>query len=194
MGSTGTICNFKTVKEVEIKIRIDDADATVEALEKQGCVFSQAVEQRDIVYIANDQPAVPVPAGANVLRIRLEKDRKVFTLKRSDFGNNLSKIEHEVEIKDGERMAEIVKLLGYKIVADTTKTRRRCKIENFEICVDRVNELGDYLEMEEMTDRDPKQAQQEMLEFLKQLGIDSSRQEEFGYDVLYVRKHGNYGV
>lgn len=182
------------MKEVEVKIRIDDADATVAALEKQGCVFSQTIVQRDIVYIANDQPTVPVPAGVNVLRIRVEKDRKIFTLKRSDFGNNLSKLEHEVEIEDEARMGEIIKLLDYKIIADTTKARRKCKIENFEICVDRVNELGDYLEIEEMTDRDPKQAQREMLEFLEKLGIDSSRQEEFGYDVLYVRKYGNYRV
>ncbi len=179
------------MKEVEVKIKIADASHIVESLTALGCAFGEPIAQRDIVYIPDGVPTVPCPAGTNVLRIRLQGGRKFFTLKRSDPGNHLSKLEHELEISDDKQMDEIIKLLGFKIVADTVKMRQKCEINGYEICVDRVNELGDFLEMEKMTDGDPVKAQQEMLEYLLGLGIDASMRMDAGYDVLYVQKYGN---
>ncbi len=178
------------MKEVEIKIQINNVEEVVKNLQNQGCEFSSPIIQRDVVYIPVSEPTVPVPAGTNVLRIRHQGDKTIFTLKRSDVGNHLSKLEHELEISNAEQMAEIIKLLGFKMIADTTKTRRKCKINGFEICVDQVEKLGDFLEIEKMTDEDPALAQQEMMEFLSKLNIDTSQRMDVGYDVLWVRKYG----
>jgi adenylate cyclase class 2 len=176
------------MREVEVKIQIPDCEKIVNLLNKHGCVFGEPVTQHDTVYIPNDQPTVPCPPGTNVLRIRRQQGKNIFTLKQSDKHNHLSKLELELEVADGEEMDKIIKLLGFKIIADTTKTRRTCKINDYEICVDQVNELGDYLEIEKMTKEDPLQVQQEMLSYLSDLGIDVSQQVHVGYDVLYVRK------
>jgi adenylate cyclase class IV len=86
------------MKEVEVKIRIADPDKIAQILKAQGCILGEPVIQHDMVYIPNEVPTVPVPAGVNVLRIREQDERAIFTLKQSDFGNNLSKLEHELEI------------------------------------------------------------------------------------------------
>ncbi len=178
------------MKEVEIKIQIINPEEIIKTLENNGCVFSEPIVQRDTVYIPNEQLTVPVPPEVNVLRIRRQKDKIFLTLKRPDVNNHLSKLEHELEIADAEQMTEIIKLLGFKVVADTTKTRRKCKINDYEICVDHVEGLGDFLEMEKITDEDPLVVQNALLEFLLKLKIDTSQKMDVGYDVLYVRKHG----
>ncbi len=176
------------MKEVEIKIQVDNLEEIAQLLAKKGCVFTQAFTQDDIVYIPNNEPTVPVPAGVNVLRIRREAEKTKFTLKRSDVDNHLSKLECELEISDPEQMEKIIGLLDYKEIAHTTKTRRICKINDFEICLDHVNELGDYLEIEKITDENPLAVQKEMLDYLSALGVDVSKRVGVGYDVLYVRK------
>lgn len=179
------------MKEVEIKIRIADVESLIKQLESQGCKLSEALTQEDVVYIPNEIPGVPAPAGTNVLRIRKQGGKTIFTLKQSSAGNHLAKLEHEVEIENGQEMERIIMLLGFKEIARTTKTRRKCKLADYEICVDRVDELGDFLEMEKMTSEDPKKVQDTMLELLYKIGIDVSQRVNVGYDVLYFQKHNS---
>ncbi len=177
------------MKEVEVKIELENIQAVQEILEAQGCQFSDPLIQRDLVYIPTSVPTVPCPAGTNVLRIRMQEGMFLLTLKRSDPGNHLSKLEHELEISSFEEMDKIIKLLDFKLVADTTKTRQKCKINGYEICLDEVNNLGKFLEIEKMTDQDPSGVQQEMIAFLQGLGVDTSKRMTVGYDVLWVQKH-----
>ena len=179
------------MKEIEIKIRIVDPEKTIDLLEKQGCVFSQPIRQQDAVFIPNEVPTVPCPAGTNVLRIRKQGDKNILTLKRSDVGNHLSKLEHELEIGNSEEMKKIIFLLGFKLIADTTKMRRKCKIKDYEICVDQVEGLGSFLEIERMSAEDPERIQEEMLAFLSSIGIDATDRVYVGYDILWVQKHQN---
>ena len=177
------------MKEVEIKIKINSAEQVLKQLQNKGCQFSAEIIQEDIVFIPNEIPGVPAPAGTNVLRIRKQKDKTIFTLKQSMKGNHLAKLEKEVEIEDSGEMAEIIRLLGYKEIAHTNKVRRKCRYGDYEICVDRIKELGDFLEMEKMTAEDPHQVQAEMFQVLDNLGINITEKIDVGYDVLYFRKY-----
>lgn len=176
------------MKEIEVKIKIPDASDIISLLKGKGCVFSEPKAQQDLIYIEQSVPAIPVAAGVNVLRIRRQGDRSIFTLKQSTIGNNLAKLELEVDITDPETMEKIIPLLGYKKIAKVNKTRRTCKYLEYEICVDQVEELGDYLEIEKITDQDPGFVQTEMLATLFSLGLDTSDRQEYGYDVMYVQK------
>jgi adenylate cyclase class 2 len=178
------------MKEVEVKIEIVDIEQIKKVLAGQDCIFSQPIIQQDVVYIPNEVPTVPCPAGTNVLRIRKQGEKSFFTLKSSDKENHLSKLEHELEILNPEEMEKIIFLLGFKKVCDTTKVRQKCKIQNYEICLDKVEDLGNFLEIEEITEKDPKQIQAEMLLFLSNLNIDTSKRVMVGYDVLWVQKYG----
>jgi predicted adenylyl cyclase CyaB len=179
------------MKEVEIKIQISNPGTIIKIFQDQGYIFSEPMIQHDRVFIPENEPTMPVAPGINVLRIRRQGNKNVLTLKRSDIDNHLSKIEHELEICDSEEMERMINLLGFKMIADTTKSRTKCKVGNYEICVDHVTELGDYLEIEQITDQDPALVQKQMLDFLSKNGIDTTQQISVGYDILYIRKKLN---
>jgi adenylate cyclase class 2 len=179
------------MKEVEIKIQISDPEKIVKILTDYGCVFSEPITQRDVVYVPDGITTLPTPIGVNVLRIRHQQDKTLLTLKRRDSANQLSKLEHELEISDAGQMETIIKLLGFNQISDVTKIRRKCKIDDYEICFDNIKDLGQFLEMEKLTDENEDDIQAEMLRFLSSLNIDTSQRMDVGYDVLVFRKYGS---
>lgn len=176
------------MKEIEIKVRVESAGKIIEQLKSRGCLFSSPVSQRDDIFIPLDEPTVPVSLGVNVLRIRRQDDKNLFTLKQ---GQELAKIERELEVADPETLEEIILMLGYKKIVQISKNRSKCKMGELEICVDEVFGLGDFVEVEKITAEDPETVQAELLSFLAGLGVDVSRREKVGYDILFVQKYGN---
>jgi adenylate cyclase class 2 len=124
----------------------------------------------------------------NVLRLRKQNGKVIFTLKQSDVGNHLAKLEKEVEVKDLEIMEQIILLLGFKLVTQVKKNRLKCKVGDLEVCIDEVEGLGNFIEVEKMTLEDPKLVQQEMQGFLTSFGIDIANQFYEGYDVLMFKQ------
>jgi len=175
------------MKEVEIKIRIDDIGSVIKQLEAKGCVFGLPLSQEDDIFIPLSEPTVPVGLGTNVLRIRRQAGKNLLTLKQ---GQELAKIERELEISDPETLEQIILMLGFKKIVQINKIRRKCKMGDLEICVDDVKGLGGFVEVEKITAEDPGQVQKELLSFIANLGVDVSKRETVGYDILYVQKYG----
>lgn len=186
------ILSFVTIvynmREVEIKIKLKDFKSTINNLKRQGCKFSKKITQEDWVYIPKNEPKVPVPFGVNVLRIRKQDEEYLFTLKISDKHNHLSKEEVEIKITEPIKVQKIIKLLGFKLIAIVKKQRIKCKFEGFEICLDRISGLGDFMEVEKITNKNPLEVQQEMIQLLRGLGIIRYTRIKVGYDVLVFRK------
>jgi len=178
------------MKEVEIKIKIGSAQRVLEQLTQQGCNFSDPVVQDDTIYVPLSETVLPARAGINVLRIRQQEGKILLTLKQSDIANHLSKIEKELEISNVLIMDEIIRLLGFHEISQVKKQRRKCTLQNYEICIDEVENLGSFLEIEKITDETPSVVQEQMLHLLRDLGIDAKERVELGYDVLMVQKHG----
>ena len=66
--------------EVEVKAKIVDLEAVTQKLQALGCVLGEPVHQKDQVYIPKGL-TVPVESGVNVLRIREQDGKFIFTLK-----------------------------------------------------------------------------------------------------------------
>lgn len=177
------------MKEVEIKVKVADLPELQRKLETGGFVFGQPTVQEDVIYIPEHEHFVPVKPGVNVLRIRKQGEKTLFTLKQSDPHNHLSKLEYELEISSGNEMRNIIGLLGFKEVTRVKKTRTKSKKEELEVCLDVVEGLGSFVEVEKMTDADPSVAQQEMVELLAKYGVDASDRVHLGYDILMVQKN-----
>ena len=84
---------------------------------------------------------------------------------------------------------DIINYLGYKQVIEVNKVRRKTKYKDFEICLDQVEGLGSFIEVEKMSDQDASVVQEELFEFLKQLGIREQDQVHKGYDTLLFEKN-----
>lgn len=172
------------MREIEIKVRVDDAKRTLAALEKLGMKLSEPKKQHDVVYARPG--AVDNDPDENWLRVRTVNDQTVFfTLKRSVTGE-LDSIEHETIVESASELTAIIGYLGYELFSDLTKIRRTGHYGDIEICFDEVPKLGTFLEAELLCEEDVdyETVAAKLWDFCAKLGLDKSAEETSGYDVL----------
>lgn len=177
-------------REIEIKCRLRDKAATLQAIEKLSVRLSEPKKQHDVVYA---WPGVKDNAPGSIwLRIRTENDTKtIFTLKKQNIGS-LDSIEHETEVADVKELGLIIQNLGYELYSDLTKIRQKGRYGNIEICVDEVPGLGSFIEAEMLMDEDADHdvVVAELWSFFEKIGLDRKDEEHEGYDVLERRLRG----
>lgn len=178
------------MREIEIKAKVSDKTSLIEKLTAAGVMLGDPLKQHDVVYARPG--AINGNPDENWLRIRTQNDEKhIFTLKRSMTGE-LDSIEHEVTINNDDEMRAIIKYLGYELFSDLTKIRQKANIDNIEICLDEVPELGVFIEAEMICDEDEDAIviQQKLWNLLEPFGVSRVNEEASGYDILMRRKLG----
>ena len=176
------------MREIEIKAKVTNKTALIDAITRAGIVLSSPIKQHDVVYgqkdVADNAP------GSIWLRVRIENDTKIFfTLKQQHTGG-IDSIEHETEVSSAEEITSIIVALGFTLYSDLTKTRQKAHFNNIEICVDDVEDLGIFIEAEQLTDEnaDGKAVAEFLWVELEKFGVDRSGEVFQGYDVLLNRK------
>ena len=174
------------MREIEIKFKLFDSVENVrELLEGKNFIFEPEKKQEDIVYMCSrNYDNFLTKITSPVLRIRLVGNENIFTLKKSR-SNELDSIEYETHISDKDSLDKIIKLLDYKEIVRVDKTRFESKNKDISICLDRVAGLGDFIELEKITDEkaDPKVIQRELKELFLSWGIGGEEVTK-GYDSL----------
>lgn len=171
------------MKEVEVKAKIQNiADIQTKLLEL-GCKFSELLIQKDKIFLHNSIEFPDIKKGTVILRIRNSNGNLIMTLKKQ-LENELDNIEKEITINNPNQGEEILKHLDFREVLRVTKKRITCKYKEFEICLDEVEQLGTFIEVEKITSEDSIQTQKELFEFLETLGIKKEDQVMKGYDTL----------
>lgn len=182
------------MREIEVKASISSVQTIIDALAKQGVVAGEQVTQHDRVY---GLPGVDGGGdnSAPWLRIRSEtrqgKTSHFFTLKRS-VTSQLDSIEHETEVSDESELKMIIKQLSFSLYSDLTKTRQKAHIGDIEVCIDTVDGLGSFVEVEKLTDEDAdiEVIRAELWQVLHLLGVEPDSEVTDGYDVLMNKKLG----
>jgi adenylate cyclase class 2 len=101
------------------------------------------------------------------------------------------KLEAETAVGDDEAMERIIAYLGYDTLIRVNKVRTKTHVGEIEICLDEVEGLGTFIEVERMIadDGDGEAAIAGLEEFLKGLGIAKiDRVFTRGYDVLLYER------
>ena len=178
------------MREIEVKAKIKNKDNLIKKLNDLGCVLSEPKHQHDRVYFPN---GVTFEGNNlknhNVLRIRTESSSDnqthTFTFKKAT-GDYLNKIEKESKIVGAQEMHEIILALGYYLFIEIKKSRTTSRFNDYEICIDEVDELGTFVEIEKIVDEEVEGDEiiQELNEFLIKLGINPSDNVTKGYDIL----------
>ena len=174
------------MKEIEVKARVKDFSGLLQKLEALGCTFSPVTEQTDRIFIS-EHGSIPAKRGENVLRIREQSGKFIFTLKQPQT-NQLDCIEEEIEISDPEALIRIMKILKFRESVSVKKKRRTTKYRDYTICLDEVEGLGSFIEVEKFSDEDAATIQKELFQFLETLGVTKADQETNGYDVILYQK------
>lgn len=173
------------MNEIEVKAKVKDFDLLIDNLKKLGCVLSEPIIQDDYIYQKKDGGK---EKGFPVLRIRKQNNKILFTLKKNR-SNELDCIEKEIEVNNDIILSEIIELLDYIKTVEVHKKRIKTNHEDYEICLDSVNNLGYFIEVEKMSDEDGQKIQNELFDFLETIGIKKEDRVLKGYDTLLLEKN-----
>jgi adenylate cyclase class 2 len=103
--------------------------------------------------------------------------------------NELIKLEKEVVVSDKQKAIEIVEHMGFHEVVRVEKTRTECEYEEMTICIDNIVGLGDFIEVEKLSENEKEEEIQDYLfNFLQSLGINNENRVAKGYDTLIYEK------
>jgi adenylate cyclase, class 2 len=176
--------------EIEVKAKVNDFEELKNKLKELGCVLSEPTIQDDYIY---NKKGINLKEKKDtpVLRIRQQGEKILFTLKKNR-NNELDCIEKELEIKDKNIMEDIFVLLDYEKTVEVHKKRIKTNYKEYEICLDEVDGLGSFIEVEKLSDEDGEKIQNELFDFLETLGISKSNRVFQGYDTLvYLKNNPN---
>lgn len=143
--------------EVEIKLKIDSVDTIKSKLLALGFAECGTLVETDTYY---DNRNGDIRSSDNALRIRKTVNKETgssfaqinFKEKKLD-NKSMSRHEYESDVTDADAMSHILEGLGYRPVSPLViKTRRELKSSDINACIDTVEGLGDYLELETMTE------------------------------------------
>lgn len=174
------------MREIEIKARLRHPEVFFRSLAEKGFQMPAGVSQIDQIFVPK-----PFTLGQTighktpVLRIRREGRRFTLTSKR-DLSDELDSVEHQTEISNCDATAAILNEMGYHCVIDIRKVRRAFTLADINVCVDEVEELGTFIEIEAIlsADVDVRDIRRRMWDIMSSWGVADGDQVYQGYDRL----------
>ncbi len=173
-------------KEIEVKFKVDDFKDLKGKIENLGCTFSEPIFQDDTIFINYNRPFLEFTPNDPFLRIRKTKGQNILTFKQ---GEEMNSIEHEVTVDDPIKMMDILTSIGFRPEVNVKKTRQKAYFNEYEICLDQVEGLGSFIELEKMTEENAEKVQIEMIQFLLKFGLNENDRVMNGYDTLVYLKN-----
>jgi adenylate cyclase class 2 len=172
------------VREIEVKYRVDDLEDLLLALKSVGIQLGEPVFQDDQAYAPLSWEFGDSKRGVSFLRLRTVRGRHYFALKQPA-ENEQACLEYETEVTDREAMHHAAMLMGFRPTVRIAKTRRTATLDGIVLCVDDVDGVGTFIELERLTSEhsDSRAVQAELAAFVESLGIAACRVSET-YDTL----------
>ncbi len=172
--------------EVERKFRLEDLGSLVEKVERAGGTFSKAETQEDTYYA---HPARNFAETDEALRIRSIGSKNFVTYKGPKIDPE-TKTRHELELpldhgsRGREQFGQLLEALGFQKVRTVKKQRQRARLTirdwEFEVDLDTIDGLGQFVELETMADESQLDAaRSHMAELASQLGLSLDERRSY---------------
>ena len=170
--------------EVEIKAYCDDVHEIRKGITSLGGEPLGSRIETDIYY---NHPGRNFAETDEALRIRRMDQKKILTYKGPKIGTrSKTRIEKEVTVGDFDNMNEILVHLGFIEAGRVNKRREGYKLGEVHICIDSVDGLGDFVELEKISD-ERKETEDKLFALAAQLGLN--RFERRSYLELVLGLH-----
>ena len=145
--------------EVEIKLKIDTIEMVQSQLQRLGFTGAGTVKETDKYF---DNAGGEIRNGDSALRIReivdmeTGKSQSQITFKGKKLDQiTMTRPEYETGVESAEVLEQILEALGYEAVQPfVVKERQQFARGNMNACLDRVEGLGDFLELEVMAEKE----------------------------------------
>lgn len=180
--------------EVEIKALIDDCRLITEKLYKLDFHKKNAVLETDIYFNGNDRD---FSTTDEALRLRSSENiengnnKNYITYKGRKLDDiSQTRREYEVSIEKADVMYDIFTLLGYKKVINIKKTREYYYKNEITACVDKVDGLGSFIELEIILNSESSHEEcvKILLSLLSDLGVPETALTRKSYLELLLEK------
>ena len=174
------------ILEIEIKSYCDDRAPVVEKLKAMGARPAGSEKELDL-YL--NHPGRDFKDTDEALRLRRTGGRVIMTYKGPKIGTAAkTRLEEEVAVSDFEKALAILKNLGFVEFGSVTKMRDVYRLGEMEVCLDTVEGVGRFVEIE-MKGSERERIEQELFRVAGRLGLE--RFERRSYLEL---KYGNPGT
>lgn len=155
--------------EMEIKAFVNNKADVENRVKKLGCEWQDEGEQIDTIYLKDEIDKTSAP----IFRIRESKSKYFLTLKILEENVNTAN-ELETQILDKHVFAEMICLLGFQFCVKIVKHRKITTYKGYLICLDEVEQLGTFIEIEKLSDnnQNEKEIYNQQKLILSLLGIE----------------------
>jgi adenylate cyclase class 2 len=169
--------------EIEVKVPIKDRAAALDRILGLGAALVNERDQEDL-YFAH--PVRDFGVTDEALRLRKDGQREVLTYKGPKLDGR-SKTREEVEFPvPYPEMKTILARLGFKESFKVRKHRAEFVLEGVSVCLDDVEGLGSYVELE-FEGQDVEVGLQKIESLKKRLGLEGNETRSY-LELLYVEK------
>lgn len=177
-------------KEIEIQVRISNV-GKLEAFLNENAKPSGEKYQKDEYYSPVHRNFLDKKPVSEWLRLR-ESSSDAITYKKYHYDENgKSKYcdEYETGIEKIDQLREILRVLDIKPIVIVEKTRRTWNYNDYEVAIDKVKDLGDFVEVEYKGSDEsatPEVITQGMTNFLKEVGCMDIERNFVGYPFMLL--------
>lgn len=171
--------------EVEIQVEIENIKPLVSLLEKEGkFLFSE--HQIDHYYTPTHRDFKAIKPINEWLRLRNSSGKYSITYKNWHRDENKKTNhcdEYETTLGEIDQLEKIFGVLDFSTVVIVDKKRKAYLFKDWEIALDEVKNLGNFVEIEYKgeTVRDQKEIADEMKDFLRALNLGKIKINSVGY-------------
>jgi len=183
--------------EIEIKISLDENSFfKVKEKLKKIARFEKISKQIDEYFTPAHRNFVDPEIPLEWLSIRKRGDKNILNYKhwyllgKSQIATHCD--EFETEVKDSGQLKKIFSVLDFKKLITVEKEREIYVYrDEFEVALDKVKELGLFIEIEAIKDIGSiEETRKKLFEFAENIGIDISKTDKRGYPYLLMKKKG----
>ncbi len=177
--------------EIELQAQVENVAPLKVLLEKDG-EFKYEHNQRDQYFTPAHRDFLSANPIEEWLRLRDADGTFTINYKKWHFdneGRGLYADEYETKIENLEIGEKILQAIDAKPIIVVEKVRNAWKYKDYEICLDSVKGLGDFVEIEYIGSQDTRNAEKirgEMIIFLKDLGCGTLTLNHSGYPALLL--------
>ncbi len=154
--------------EIEIKAYCDNREEVIQKIITLGGRFKERLVEHDTYF---NHPCRDFATTDEALRIRVTDRRKILTYKGPKIGEKTkTRFEEEVDFNHLESMKTVLLRLGFNEVDDVVKKREIYYVNDIEICVDEVVDLGNFVELEKRGE-EKEATEKELFSLAKKLDL-----------------------
>jgi adenylate cyclase class 2 len=160
--------------EIEIKVKVTDIGAVRSQILRIGGMLSETLTEHDTYYNA---PHRDFGVTDEALRLRQTGFTSTVTYKgpkNTILGSKIRE-EHNLVIPDPDEFHKIITSLGFIPVAVVRKRREYYRCNDFTISLDQVEGLGEYVEIELITENSTDKAAVRVDRLAKKIGVTGER-------------------